>query len=189
MFGFNGAGGGGVLGFLRLGKAAELVIFFEYFYPAIFLCADCRPRLRKNVCCALTPHTFLLFQTIVKTKWTWIEGDHSRPEGQQQRSHDSRLAMTRFDTCTGSKPISDGPTTRIGKTTSSATPPGSSLTQLGVQPRTCTRESLFDDDDVKSFSKEFLQAFREGLRRSLSESVQQASDPTASPPRKKPPKP
>ena len=64
----------------------------------------------------------------------------------------------------------------------------SSLTQLGVQSRTCTKESLFDDDDVKSFSKEISQAIREGLRRSLSKSVQ-ASDPTASPPRKEPPKP
>ena len=128
--------------------------------------------------------------------------DSSKPNGhgskettrdQKDSNNDAMtVAMTRFDTCTGSNPISDGPTrrttTRIGKVTSSATPPGSSLTQLGVQSRTCTKESLFDDDDVKSFSKEISQAIREGLRRSLSKSVQ-ASDPTASPPRKEPPKP
>ena len=100
----------------------------------------------------------------------------------------SRLcnAPSGTSTCTT---FSDGPTTR--KITSSATPPGSSLTQLGVQSRTCTKESLFDDDDIKSFSKEMSQAILEGLRRSLSESVdvQQANDSTASPPRKKPPKP
>ena len=119
-------------------------------------------------------------------------GSKETTRDQKDSNNDAMtVAMTRFDTCTGSKPISDGPTTRIGQMTSSATPPGSSLTQLGVgaQSRTSTRESFLDDDDVKSFSKEFSQAFREGLRRFLSESVQQASDPTASPPRKKPPKP
>ena len=117
-------------------------------------------------------------------------GSKETTRDQKDSNNDAMtVAMTRFDTCTGSKPISDGPTTRIGQMTSSATPPGSSLTQLGAQSRTCTRESFLDDDDVKSFSKEFSQAFREELRRFLSESVQQASDPTASPPRKKPPKP
>ena len=37
-------------------------------------------------------------------------------------------AMTRFDTCTGSNLTSDGPMIGIGKMTSSATLPGSSLT-------------------------------------------------------------
>ena len=86
---------------------------------------------------------------------------HASKEATRDEKDSHSDAMTRFNTCTRRNPISDGPTTRIEKITSSATPPGSSLTLIGVQSRP---ESLFNDDDVK-----ISQAIREGLQRSLSE--------------------
>ena len=52
-------------------------------------------------------------------------------------------AMTRFDTSTGSNPISDGATTRIGKLTSSATTPGSSLTHAHIHQRVALRRRRY----------------------------------------------
>ena len=55
-------GGGGYFGFLQLGKAADLVIFFEYFFLLVLRLSS---STSKNVCCALTPYAFLLFHTIL----------------------------------------------------------------------------------------------------------------------------